>query len=607
MASREAMNMGSRSSNVISELRSVISLLGQATDSAFQKVTSGISRASSFGGTAQNASSSLVAPNPVFNAPAITYLTETGNGIVASGPAGSNNLVARSPNTNLSEYVAQNGGGTLYRSESGGGGGGGFTGTSSSGGMFGGGRGGNSSATSASQQGWSNIPGIGTIVGTAFGMYNAGANLTPNTSDVLEAQLLQQRASFYTGANSKLVPAAEKQTRADIQGTQQGLAALAMLSGDNPQMDVMRAQIAAQSYGLGSNVTNLMKSAANVSNLMPGLGVEGSIRATGSMQQAYSVNMLRGIGIQLRGANGTMKGPDEVIDEVWAKICKDYGQAYGSGKTPSLREVQISLQPGNALDSMLNQYFGSDPMLKQLVANGLIYKAQGGMSFDASGNAAIKAGLGVTALGGTTTAMMSYTSTAAAGQGFLTAAESGAEKGFTQANALVGDYYSKATAMAALILQKALGDTLLTAFGGNPLATAIGAGVGQNIVAPEKIAGLMNLTDPVGILKSGTTILGDVLKVGGSTLLDLLKGALPFLATGGPVTSGSAYVVGEKGPELFVPSTNGNVVPNDQLSTGSTYNYSFTINAASGNTQDLVTEIKSVLVQLETNRKVSAS
>ena len=36
-------------------------------------------------------------------------------------------------------------------------------------------------------------------------------------------------------------------------------------------------------------------------------------------------------------------------------------------------------------------------------------------------------------------------------------------------------------------------------------------------------------------------------------------------AAGGPVSSSKSYVVGEKGPELFVPNTNGMIVPNDAL------------------------------------------
>jgi lambda family phage tail tape measure protein len=41
--------------------------------------------------------------------------------------------------------------------------------------------------------------------------------------------------------------------------------------------------------------------------------------------------------------------------------------------------------------------------------------------------------------------------------------------------------------------------------------------------------------------------------------------SLPGLATGGPVSSGSPYIVGERGPELFVPSNSGAIVPNHRL------------------------------------------
>jgi hypothetical protein len=44
--------------------------------------------------------------------------------------------------------------------------------------------------------------------------------------------------------------------------------------------------------------------------------------------------------------------------------------------------------------------------------------------------------------------------------------------------------------------------------------------------------------------------------------------ALGFRAAGGPVSSNSPYIVGEKGPELFVPSASGRIVPNSQMSGG---------------------------------------
>jgi len=44
-----------------------------------------------------------------------------------------------------------------------------------------------------------------------------------------------------------------------------------------------------------------------------------------------------------------------------------------------------------------------------------------------------------------------------------------------------------------------------------------------------------------------------------------IAGALGFRAMGGPVNSGSPYVVGEKGPELFVPRSSGSIVPNGAM------------------------------------------
>lgn len=47
-----------------------------------------------------------------------------------------------------------------------------------------------------------------------------------------------------------------------------------------------------------------------------------------------------------------------------------------------------------------------------------------------------------------------------------------------------------------------------------------------------------------------------------SSIAGGLIGKIPGMATGGPVSAGQAYVVGEKGPELFVPGSNGTIVPN---------------------------------------------
>ena len=48
----------------------------------------------------------------------------------------------------------------------------------------------------------------------------------------------------------------------------------------------------------------------------------------------------------------------------------------------------------------------------------------------------------------------------------------------------------------------------------------------------------------------------------GSDIASVTKQVPPKKAQGGPASANTAYMVGEQGPELFVPSTNGNVIPN---------------------------------------------
>ena len=53
--------------------------------------------------------------------------------------------------------------------------------------------------------------------------------------------------------------------------------------------------------------------------------------------------------------------------------------------------------------------------------------------------------------------------------------------------------------------------------------------------------------------------------------VDFVQGSTPELpgkAAGGPVLGGEAYIIGERGPEVFVPWTSGNIVPNHQLDRG---------------------------------------
>ena len=51
-------------------------------------------------------------------------------------------------------------------------------------------------------------------------------------------------------------------------------------------------------------------------------------------------------------------------------------------------------------------------------------------------------------------------------------------------------------------------------------------------------------------------------------------------AAGGPVSGGSSYLVGERGPEIFTPMSSGNITPNSALGGGT--NINITVNAGMG-------------------------
>ena len=54
----------------------------------------------------------------------------------------------------------------------------------------------------------------------------------------------------------------------------------------------------------------------------------------------------------------------------------------------------------------------------------------------------------------------------------------------------------------------------------------------------------------------------------GASFMNLIfPGTIPGRAAGGPVSSGQPYVVGERGPELFIPNNSGRIVPNGGLGT----------------------------------------
>jgi hypothetical protein len=102
-----------------------------------------------------------------------------------------------------------------------------------------------------------------------------------------------------------------------------------------------------------------------------------------------------------------------------------------------------------------------------------------------------------------------------------------------------------------------MGTTFKLAFSGVAL---IISGVSKAIQGV--VAGINAAIKVVNLLIKGYNIVNN-LKPGSKDLQEI-----PMLATGGLANANNPYIVGERGPELFVPSSNGRVIPNNKLGNG---------------------------------------
>lgn len=110
----------------------------------------------------------------------------------------------------------------------------------------------------------------------------------------------------------------------------------------------------------------------------------------------------------------------------------------------------------------------------------------------------------------------------------------------------------------------------------------------QTVTNPLASFVMGGLSSALGGLFGGSGA-GDIRGPGGSA-------SIPFggpRALGGPVAAGSAYLVGEEGPELFMPGASGRIVPNGQTSGGTVVNQ--TINISVGVAQTVRAEIAALM------------
>lgn len=137
---------------------------------------------------------------------------------------------------------------------------------------------------------------------------------------------------------------------------------------------------------------------------------------------------------------------------------------------------------------------------------------------------------------------------------------------FNKLKPLLNDIYS----FVKNFLAPVFGTVLKVAF------EVIGTALSTVITGFSKLAGFIGnaydrLSDFISLVKNNPLVKG----VAG--VIDNIFGG--GRAAGGPVTGGTTYLVGEKGPELFTPGSSGNIIPNNRLSGGgSTIN--ITVNGA---------------------------
>lgn len=283
-------------------------------------------------------------------------------------------------------------------------------------------------------------------------------------------------------------------------------------------LDASRAMATGQSRGVGvglSNYNNLAMGVSGMSNLTPGVGLEGTMGAYASLQRPSNVNMMRMMGIMARDpVTGQMKSYTQIADQIWNKLNAEKSGARAITKS----DLASSLQPGNSLAIMLDGIAGTDGVLRGQLEAALYNKASGA-------------------------------------------------KNYSREEAVSTGMQTKATASQAN----------RTASSFNTLAQTSRSGAAGVTASNDLAAGMSNLTNAIdaltGVVKaaSGVSSFSTTLSGIGNGLIGKVMGGLglgsllPGRAGGGPTQGNSPYIVGEQGPELFIPEKNGTVVPNSKL------------------------------------------
>ena len=382
---------------------------------------------------------------------------------------------------------------------------------------------------------------------TVLGVASSAASALPTVQQAVSSQLLTSQAKF-TGMQG------------NVNSTVQSLMGMGTTSSSTDVQQAI-AQGAAEGVlpGLPGYNSQIMPGVMQLSNLTG--SAQSAMQATASLNSAGSVNTLRMMGINVRGSNGAERNPASIFKDIY-----NFAVQQSGGKL-NASNISIALQPGNGLANLLDAAAGGDSTLRQALQTAALQFAQGGNLSKSS----------TTQTGQTTAALNSQSALNQSQFGLLAASQNPEAQGFTEANNLLSKYTNELAGYVrqnqGIIKQIAKGETLLGSQLGQSVAGAI----------TSALSGLGSLGVGKGLLKGGKSIwsklfggaetaVKDIGKVAKNDLLPIVEdGAtlvaenpeiLAALANGGPASAGGAYLVGERGPEIFVPNQSGTVVPN---------------------------------------------
>jgi len=215
---------------------------------------------------------------------------------------------------------------------------------------------------------------LSTLLGTVgkgiqggLGVATAMAAFAPTTQEAVLVNQLAERIRFFSGVGEGPQRGFNIQKQASNQGTAispyDAAYAGNFLAGNGLLPGL-------QNFRAGNGYSGIMGGAALASNLAPGIGITGGAQVMSGINSAYNVNMLRMFGVQARNASGTgMNDLDNIIDQLYKILSR--------GGDVSERDIAIASMSGNSLDSIINQYFGGDPQIRQVIIAGLIQKSKG--------------------------------------------------------------------------------------------------------------------------------------------------------------------------------------------------------------------------------------